>query len=388
MKAARGRLFLRVLAALGGVLGVLVTAALADGWRAFGKAANGERKARMTRSPEWKGGHFENPQPLVNDAWETLEGAMATSPDVSPRAPVPTSPIDKKALAEPPASGLRVTWMGHSTTLVEVDGHRFLTDPVWSTRVSPVDGVGPTRWYPPGIALADLPPLDAVLVSHDHYDHLDYPTILALKDMPIKFVVPLGVAAHLEYWGVPVTKIVELDWWEDANFGDLRLVCVPARHASGRFLTDKDATLWAGYALVGRAHRAYYSGDTGLFPAMHEIGAHLGPFDVTMIEVGQYDHAWPDWHIGPEQAVVAHGWVRGQVMVPIHWAALALAYHAWTEPIERATVAAARAGVTMLTPKPGQSVEPGVTQPIAKWWPAVPFKTAEENPIVSSQTGL
>jgi L-ascorbate metabolism protein UlaG (beta-lactamase superfamily) len=184
---------------------------------------------------------------------------------------------------------------------------------------------------------------------------------------------------------VPPEKIVELDWWEEAPFGDLRLVCLPARHASGRFLTDKDATLWAGYALVGKGHRVYYSGDTGLFPAMKDIGEHLGPFDATMIEVGQYDRAWPDWHIGPEQAVAAHRLVRGAVMFPIHWAALALAYHAWTEPVERATTAAVRASVQIVTPPPGLSVEPGAPPPMTKWWPAVPFRTAEQDPIVSTQ---
>src|SRR5262249_43560091 len=149
----------------------------------------------------------------------------------SPRAPIPARPFDRQVYASPPPSGLRVTWMGHSTILVEIDGHRFLTDPVWSERVSPVDGIGPMRWYPPTIPLEALPALDAVVISHDHYDHLDYPTLVRLNARSTKFVVPLGIGAHLEYWGVRPENIVEVDWWDAVPFGDLRLVAVPARHA-------------------------------------------------------------------------------------------------------------------------------------------------------------
>jgi L-ascorbate metabolism protein UlaG (beta-lactamase superfamily) len=162
-------------------------------------------------------------------------------------------------------------------------------------------------------------------------------------------------------------------------------VCTPARHASGRTLLDRDGTLWAGYALVGSTRRAYYSGDTGLFPALDEIGAKLGPFDVTMIEVGQYNRAWPDWHIGPEQAVRAHGMLRGRVMLPIHWGLLTLAMHGWTEPIERAFAAGKLAGATLVTPRPGQSIEPEALPPPERWWPPLPWKTAAEDPIVSTK---
>jgi L-ascorbate metabolism protein UlaG (beta-lactamase superfamily) len=230
------------------------------------------------------------------------------------------------------------------------------------------------------------------VISHDHYDHLDRPTVVALAALMraqgwgTRFIVPLGVGAHLEYWGIPAARIVELDWWERAEVGGgLTVTCTPARHASGRMLIDKDATLWAGYALVGPGHRAFFSGDTGLFPAMRDIGARLGPFDVTMIESGQYNRAWPDWHIGPEQAVTAHGMLRGQVMIPVHWGLLTLAYHAWTEPVERVLAAAARTGARVETPRPGLSVEPGVPPPPERWWPQVPWQTAAEAPIVSTR---
>ncbi len=364
------------------MLGVLI-----DGWRAFGQGASGARRERMTRSPQWKDGLFHNPQPLVNDAWGSITGAREASPDTSPHDVVPAENVDPARFATAPASGLRVTWLGHSTMLVEVDGARVLTDPIWSDRITPVDGVGPTRFYPPPLRLDDVPVPDVIVISHDHFDHLDYPTILAMKDWNTTFVVPLGVGAHLAYWGVPEARIKELDWWDAIKIGELTVTCTPARHASGRAPWDQDHTLWAGWALQGKAHRVYYSGDTGLFPAMADIGTRLGPFDLTMIEVGQYHRAWPDWHIGPEQAVDAHRLVRGRALLPVHWGLLALAYHAWTEPAERVLRAAEKAHVRLLLPKPGQSIEPTDARTYEKWWPTVPTKTAEQDPIVSGNLG-
>jgi L-ascorbate metabolism protein UlaG (beta-lactamase superfamily) len=245
--------------------------------------------------------------------------------------------------------------------------------------------VGPDRWYPPPLPLDQLPEVDAVLISHDHYDHLDTPTIEALAKRDTTFIAPLGVGAHLELWGVPPERIVELDWWEDTKLGALTVTCTPARHASGRGLFDQNRTLWAGYALRSDKHRVFFSGDTGLFPAMKTIGDKLGPFDLTMIEVGAYDKAWPDWHIGPEQAIRAHGWLRGKVLLPIHWGLFDLAAHGWTEPIERVLVAAEAANVSVVSPRPGGSFEPSAPPTQERWWPEVPWETAEQHPIVSTK---
>lgn len=379
----------RILRRAGRLFGVLllltIAVALVQGWRAFGHRTDGASKERLQRSPRWQGGHVTNPQPLRNSFWRALKGAWGASPYTSPRDPVPVAAVDPGRLAQPPATGVRATWLGHSTALIELDGQRVLTDPIWSERASPLPWIGPRRWFTPPIALGALPHIDAVVISHDHYDHLDYRTIVAMKDWDTRFVVPLGIGSHLAYWGIPESRIVELDWWERTRIGAIEIVCTPARHASGRMLIDDDAKLWAGFALVGTAHRVYYSGDTGLFPAMREIGQRLGPFDLTLIEVGQYGSAWPDWHIGPEQAVIAHQMLRGRVLLPVHWGTFALAYHAWTEPIERVLAAAAASGVRVVIPKPGQSVEPGAPPPSERWWPDVPWVDGKTDPIVSSQ---
>jgi L-ascorbate metabolism protein UlaG (beta-lactamase superfamily) len=360
-------------------LGAVATASCAP----LGARATGPRLERMKKSPEWQGSHFDNPQPIVNDTGAAIGHLLSSDPHVTPDSPPSTVTVEPGRFANPPVSGLRVTWLGHSAMLLEVDGHRFLTDPMWSQRVGPVGFMGPKRWFPPLLALKDLPPLDAVVLSHDHYDHLDYATIVALKDRA-PFVAPLGVGAHLERWGVPADRIVELDWWDTYTVGDLTVWAVPARHASGRELfVDDGSKLWAGYAFVGARHRVYYSGDTGLFPGMRTIGERLGPFDLTMIEVGQYDQAWPDWHLGPEQAVEAHRRVRGSVMLPVHWGLFALASHGWTEPIERALAASRASGSVLISPRPGQSVEPTVETPQEHWWPNLPWRTASEYPIVA-----
>ena len=366
------------------MLALFVLAVVVSGWRAFGHRAEGARLARMQRSPQWHDGSFENPQPILSGTGG-LSHFFHRSEHVRPSGPIATVTLRPESLAIAPATGLRVTWLGHSTTLIEIDGARVLTDPMWSERASPVSWLGPTRWYPPLIALAALPHIDVVVISHDHYDHLDYQTITLMKDWETKFVVPLGIGAHLEYWGVPASHIVELDWWEDTLVGGLRVTCTPARHVTGRTGIDMRSKLWSGWALSTSRHRVFFSGDTGMFPAMRDIGQRLGPFDLTMIEVGQYNRAWPDWHIGPEQAVLANHVLRGRVLLPIHWALFALASHGWTEPGER-VLHGKPAQMNVALPRPGESFEPNSeSYPRAQWWPNLQWETAAEHPILSSQ---
>ncbi len=352
---------------------------------ALGRAPEGERLDRIQNSPQWGDGAFGNPEPLEGQTFGAFRELAQASEDVTPSTPIPVARDLQNRFESSPESDLRITWLGHSTNLIEIDGTVVLTDPVWGPRASPLSWAGPKRWYDPPVPLEDLPPVDAVLISHDHYDHLDYPTIIAMSEWDTQFVVPLGIGAHLESWGVEEERIVELDWWDRHPLGSLEIVLTPARHASGRHLFDGNRTLWAGFALLGPEHRVFFSGDTGMFPGMREIGAQLGPFDVTLIEVGTYAQSWADWHLGPEQAVEAHALLRGNVFLPIHWGLFNLSTHGWTEPIERVLAAAERSGVTALTLRPGEAFEPDRPLQIRRWWPNLPWRTFEEYPVVSSR---
>jgi L-ascorbate metabolism protein UlaG (beta-lactamase superfamily) len=309
-----------------------------------------------------------------------------SAPGEEPAAPVPT--IDSAALYKtPPASGLRVTWFGHSSMLLEIDGTNIVVDPLWSERASPFSWLGPKRWYAPPATIDELPHVDAVIISHDHYDHLDRASIQAFNARGVRFIVPLGVASHLRGWGVPNDRITELDWWQDAKVGNLTVVSTPSRHASGRLSARSDVTLWTGYAVIGNAHRVFYSGDTGFNDTFADVGTKYGPFDVSLIESGQYDAQWPDWHLGPEQAMKVHEQVRGRVLIPVHWGLIKLAHHAWTEPPERILAAARCSHAEVLVPEPGQAVEP-TTHPVTpRWWPSQHVATASEKPIVASRHG-
>ncbi|MCC7054378.1 MAG: MBL fold metallo-hydrolase [Gemmatimonadaceae bacterium] len=344
----------------------------------------------MTQSPQWHDGRFHNPGPMWNDMGGAISRLLDPPPATVPdSAGVPVVHPTRSSLLAVPASGLRVTWFGHSSSLIEIDGVRLLTDPIWSTRPSPVTWAGPQRWFPPVIALDSLPPIDAVLISHDHYDHLDRATIQAMRGWTTMFIVPLGIGAHLESWGIPPARIVELDWWQPVRVGALEIVATPARHASGRLSPQSDQTLWAGYAILGPAHRAFYSGDTGLHETLGEIGTRYGPFDVALIESGQYDAAWPDWHLGPEQAVEASRRVRAKAMIPVHWALFKLASHGWTEPAERVLAAGRCLGVAIITPRPGASVEPAslAGDDAERWWPTLPWSTASQAPVIATRRG-
>jgi L-ascorbate metabolism protein UlaG (beta-lactamase superfamily) len=361
---------------------------IASMWNAFGARPSGERLARIERSPQYHDGRFRNTLPTVSDglSFATLWGFLAGGSDH--RQPGAAPPVVMRTAADfaDAPDGLRVTWFGHSTLLVEIEGARVLVDPMWGERASPASWAGSRRFYPPPLALADLPDLDAVVLSHDHYDHLDMPTVRRLADRVPRWLVPLGLGAHLEAWGVPSNRIEEFDWWDEAEVAGVRLVSTPARHFSGRSLTDRDATLWTGWAFIGAGHRVWYSGDTALTPQFAEIGARLGPFDLTFIEAGAYNAAWSDVHLGPEQAVAAHRMVQrgaGGVLVPVHWGLFDLALHGWTEPAERVRVAAEAAGIRTAFPRPGESVSPGAF-PAKPWWPPVPWETADKAPAVSS----
>jgi len=287
-----------------------------------------------------------------------------------PRQPLGPFAADAAALAAPvPADALRVTWLGHSTVLLEVDGRRFLTDPVWCTRVSPSQLAGPKRFFAPPLPLAQLPPLDGIILSHDHYDHLDEAAIRALAPRGERFFCPLGVGAHLRRWGVAAERIVEATWWDEIELGvDFELIATPARHFSGRGLLNRDSTLWASWVLKGPQHRVFFGGDSGPFDeAFRQIGAAHGPFDLVMLEIGASDPEWADIHLGPDQALAAHQLLGGGPLLPLHWGTFNLAFHAWRQPVQR-LIEAAPAATTLLLPAPGQRVAVAAGALNTRWW--------------------
>lgn len=286
----------------------------------------------------------------------------------NPTEPVGPFPADLAAF-DRPTRGLRVTWMGHSSLLIEIDGSRILTDPVWSERASFVSFAGPKRFYPPPLALDDLPPLDAVLLSHDHYDHLDRATIRQLRKQPVRFLCSLGMARHLESWGITPSRITELNWGESTEIGNgCEITGAPARHFSGRSLWGRNRTLWSSFVIRSRAHNIFFGGDSGIFPGFHQIGDTYGPFDLTLLEIGAYDADWPDVHMGPRNAVEAHLMLQGKLLLPIHWGLFNLAFHPWQEPIERLIAHAGGENVPLLLPTPGIPTEITGAGVNTSWW--------------------
>ena len=351
----------------------------------LGARPAGGRLKRIQASPQWNDGRFDQGLPLHFDYPSMLGRFLRIGRAKAPSPPVPALATDPALFSVPPASGLRVTWLGHSSSLVELEGTRVLLDPMFGPRASPLSWAGPLRFHDPPLAVQDLPHLDAIVFSHDHYDHLDEGTVRALRHCGCPYIVPLGVGAHLERWGVPADGIVEMDWWEERALGNTTLACVPARHFSGRDFR-RNATLWCGWALVGRERRLYYSGDTAYFAGFKDIGTRYGPFDVGLIENGAYDKSWPDVHLGPEQAVQACLDAEARLFVPVHLGTFSLAVHGWTEPVERLLVAAPAAGVAVAVPRPGQSFEPSDPPPLVRWWPEERWERAAEAPVRS--TGL
>ena len=332
---------------------------------AIGAGRSAIRPAATT-SAHFSGDAFHNTEPshvLAPGEFASLIPALIRHRGAGkPPGPVPlvtASPAVR-------AADLGISWLGHATTLIEVDGHYLLTDPVWSDRVSPSETVGPARLHPVPIDLGQLPDLAAIVISHDHYDHLDLPTVRRLvRTQTAPFVVPLGIGAHLRGWAVPEERIVELDWDEQTTIGELTLTCTESRHFSGRGLR-RNTTLWCSWAVAGPVHRVYFGGDTGYTAAFAGIGARYGPFDLTVLPIGAYGEQWPDIHLDPEQALRAHRDLQGDLFVPIHWATFDLALHGWAEPVER--LLAAGGGVRVAVPRPGQRVAADEAPAPDGWW--------------------
>ncbi|PJZ24751.1 hypothetical protein CH352_12595 [Leptospira hartskeerlii] len=341
----------------------------------FGGNPSGTRLERMKTSKMFHEGKFENDPfvPMLSPGTyiAVLKRQLFGSETRTPPSPIPVQKPDLKTFSDPIAPGLRAIWFGHSSVLVEIDGIRIFTDPVFSQRVSPFESIGPGRLFPLPLELSELPNIDAVVISHDHYDHLDMVTTQFLAKKGTKYFVPLGIGAHLESWGIPENQIIELDWWQKGNIKNIEIICTPAVHYSGRGLFNGKSTLWSSWSLIGPKHKFFHSGDTGYSSHFTEIGKKLGPFDLTSIKVGAYDWTWEGIHMNPESAVQAHLDLKGKTMLPVHWATFNLAIHSWDEPILRTKQGADQNGVRLATPKPGEWVDLQKDSIFESWWEKV-----------------
>jgi L-ascorbate metabolism protein UlaG (beta-lactamase superfamily) len=289
----------------------------------------------------------------------------------SPKHPPGPFHTDPRLYETSPVSGLRITWIGHASSLVEVDGVRILIDPVWDERAAPTEWAGPKRFFPPPLPLEDLPPVDVILISHDHYDHLGAGTVRRLARMEslkhTRWITTLGVGAILSSLGLSSSRWTELNWTDQVQVGAVTITALPARHFSGRSLFNRFETLWASFALIGPEHRVYYGADSGEWYGFPEIGERFGPFDLTMLEIGASDPLWADIHMGPEGAVRSfkalgnHG-----LLMPIHWGLFDLALHPWQQPMEKLV---AVEDLKLWSPTPGAPTEVIRGEELrSSWW--------------------
>jgi len=331
----------------------------------------GARLERSRASAQFSNGKFQNPSGA---------GASMNGPSLpllgefffrrgrrEPPGPLPVNrPHD--TWARRVETGLRVTWLGHSTVLLEIDGRRVLTDPVFGERASPVRFAGPRRFHPTPARLSELPPLDAILLSHDHFDHLCRPTMEEIARTRVPVVTALGVGAHLEEFGVDPERIIELDWHEHAEVGGVRFTATPAQHFSGRGIASRNGTLWASWVIASGRHKVFFSGDTGLTPQFRDTGREHGPFDLVMLEVGAFHTAWESIHLGPENALTAFEMLGGGTLLPVHWGTFNLGLHDWDEPAETLLSLASQRGARIVTPRIGEAFEPEHVEGPMPWW--------------------
>jgi L-ascorbate metabolism protein UlaG (beta-lactamase superfamily) len=349
----------RILLMIAAPLALLTAVGLGCGWYLSNPPYSEDA---MKRPANFSNGKFINTEPTTvmkpGTNWDIIyQYLFKGHKERTPSQPLPIVPMTGYA-QQPASEGLRFVWLGHSSVLVELNRKRILIDPVFSERASFLPWAGPKRFQPSPIQAKDLPNIDAVLISHDHYDHLDKHTIRNIMEKTASFHVPLGVAALLRSWGVPAAKIHEYAWWDEQEVDGIRIVATPARHFSGRGLFDRNRTLWCSWVVSGDGRKIYHCGDTGMTAQFREIGKKYGPFDVAFMKIAAYNENWPDIHLNPEQAAEAGQDLGAQTLVPIHWATFDLSLHSWYEPIERLVTTAEQRDMRVITPMMGEFVDP------------------------------
>ena len=333
-----------------------------------------ENQTNARQSPQFSNGKFRNAKTfhrmgLGEQLKLAITFAFNKPAHTIPRGTIPVQALTRAQLLAAPDNSL--FRLGHSTMLLKIHNEFWLTDPVFSKRASPVQWAGPARFHEAPITIEELPPIKAVILSHDHYDHLDHDAILRLDKKTELFLAPLGVGDRLIKWGVGAAKVQQLDWWESFSVRGVRFTATPAQHFSGRGLNDGNQTLWCSWVIDYKDLRVFFSGDSGYFDGFKAIGERFGPFDLTMVETGAYDAMWPDVHMQPEETLQAHLDLRGKVLMPIHNGTFDLGLHAWNEPFERIVALAKAQGVPLSTPEMGQPTS--LLEPAGgtAWWQAV-----------------
>ena len=338
----------------------------------FGAGSKDVSLDRIRKSPNFLNGAFKNSEKTLQNTgfkWSTIPKFFNDGNNKIPAKELPIEKLTKSYFENEPKQP-RITWFGHSATFIEMEGLNIFIDPMLGDVPAPSPFLGSKRFQKElPIAIDSLPKIDVVLISHDHYDHLDYGSIVKLKDKVDKFYVPLGIKAHLTSWGVDATKITEFDWWENINFKGVEFISAPARHFSGRGITNRNSTLWCSWVLKSDNSNIFFSGDSGYGKHFKEIGEKYGPFDFAMVECGQYNEQWSQIHMTPEETIQASIDVQSKLIMPIHWGSFKLALHTWDDPIIRATKKAKELNVKITTPKIGEAIVlNGDKFPSEDWW--------------------
>ncbi|MCB0765198.1 MAG: MBL fold metallo-hydrolase [Flavobacteriales bacterium] len=345
----------------------------------IGGRQKGERARRIEASPNSVKGRFRNVLDTDMDMplsamgrvlWEMIKGGGGREPE----GIIPTVRFDAQQWEAIPSGTFATAWFGHSSLLIKAGGKTILVDPVFGERASTFSFAGPKRFeYDAHMTVEGLPHVDVVLLSHDHYDHLDHFTIdtLVRSGAKPRYIAPLGVGAHLERWGVQASSITEMDRWDELDIGSVRLTLVPSRHFSGRGLSDRFTTLWGAWVIEAGGARVFFGADSGPSPTFKEIGERFGPFDLVMLECGAYNELWPNIHMLPEETAQAAVDLKAAVLMPIHWGKFSLALHPWKEPVTRLIEAAGAMGVPLLTPRIGRIVPAADRAFNERWWDEV-----------------
>lgn len=361
---------MRRLRALFGRVGVIALL----GWAAAGCGTSQSCPTSATNAPRVSDGcqfrNLPNPESRPSQSgWKIWTRFLTAGKEGTvPIDPIPVRPLTRAQLDALDPAANHLVRLGHSSHLMKLRGGYWLIDPVFSERASPVQWAGPKRFHAPPLALAELPPIDGLILSHDHYDHLDQATIEALNARVKRYFVPLGVGARLQEMGVAPERIEEFDWWQRSRHGDIEIVAAPAQHFSGRTLWDRDSTLWASWVVQSGPHRLYFSGDSGYFPGFKQIGERLGGFDIALMENGAYDAYWPSVHMTPEETVRAFKDLNAKLLYLVHNSTFDLAFHTWRDPLDRVSDLAQREGLPLATPEIGEVLTIGQPRRNVLWW--------------------